>query len=265
MVKKLFKHEYYALLRLMIPAWCALLCVSVFGRFIQLLEHDNIAYKIVSGSSIFFYVVVLMACLACPTVFAVVRFYRNLFSGEGYLMFTLPVTTTQHLWVKLTVALTMQIATWLVAVSSVFVLTFGDLGWEIGKAAWYLLDLLAEKCNGHFPVLAVEAMLFVIAMAAYAMLVYYACICIGQLFGKMRLLMAFVAYFAFYTIMQVFETILLIVMAVIDMDTVMLWVSNHMVATAHITMCYGIVQSVILGAVFYLVSHYIIRHRLNLE
>ena len=265
MVKKLFKHEYFALLRLVVPVWCALLCVSVFGRLVLLLENDTIVYKIVNGSSILFYVVALLACIASPFVFAVVRFYRNLFSGEGYLMFTLPVTPAQHLWVKLTVAVTTQIATLLLSVSSLFVLTFGDLGWEIGKAAWYLLSKLAENFDGHMPFLIVEAAVSLVAMFTYMTLLYYGCICIGQLSKKNRILAAIGAYFGFYIIGQVLSTMLMIVFAFVDFSKLSLWISQHTLATAHIVLCSNTLQYLVLAGVFYFISHYIIRHRLNLE
>ena len=119
MVKKLFKHEMHAVWRLMIPIWCVLCGVSILGRFIQLFEQESVAYNIINGSAIFFYVVSLGACVVCPFVFAVTRFHRNLFSGEGYLSFTLPVTNHQHILVKLAVAVITQVVTLVAAACSV--------------------------------------------------------------------------------------------------------------------------------------------------
>ena len=119
MVKKLFKHEIFALWRLMAPIWGVLFGVSILGRFIQLFEQETVAYDIVSGSAIFFYIVALLACLVCPFVFAITRFYRNLFKGEGYLTLTLPVTTDQHILVKLVVAVLTELTTLVAAAISV--------------------------------------------------------------------------------------------------------------------------------------------------
>lgn len=265
MVKKLFKHEYFALWRLMIPIWCVLFGVSVFGRLIQLFEQDNVAYNIINGSSIVFYCVVVLAVLACPVVLAVIRFYRNLFTGEGYLMFTLPVTPAQHIWVKLIVAVTTQILNIFVVITSVAVFTFGDLAVEIGKAAWYLLKMLADACDGQLPILAIEAAIALVLMLSMNLLLYYSCICIGQMSNKRRILASVGAYFGYYVIAQVFETLLLIVFAFVDMEKVSIWMLEHMVTTAHIGFCYYIVQALVLDVIFFFICHYLMKRRLNLE
>ena len=97
MVKKLFKHEIKAYLRIMIPVYVCLLAVALLGRVIQFFEADTFIYSFVNGSSIFVYVVAIIACFGFSSVFSIVRFYKNLFTDEGYLTFTLPVKISQIL------------------------------------------------------------------------------------------------------------------------------------------------------------------------
>ena len=52
MVKKLFKHEFHAMWRSMIPMWVVLLGLSLMGRLIHLFETDNLIYDIVSSSAV---------------------------------------------------------------------------------------------------------------------------------------------------------------------------------------------------------------------
>lgn len=265
MVKKLFKHEMHAVWRLMIPIWCVLCGVSILGRFIQLFEQESVAYNIINGSAIFFYVVSLGACVVCPFVFAVTRFHRNLFSGEGYLSFTLPVTNHQHILVKLAVAVITQVVTLVAAACSVVLLTFGDVAWEIGKAVWYLLKLCARRWGGHMPLYALEIVIGVIAAFAVAMLLFYACICIGQQSKKNRTLAAVGVYFGFYFIQQILGTIVLLVGSQMDWYPLTLWVGAHPYAAAHIGLCGGILVEVAVGCFLYWLSYRLITRRLNLE
>ena len=265
MVKKLFKHEIYALWRLMVPVWAVLFGVSVLGRVIHLLEQDTIIYEIISGSSIFFYIVALLACLVCPFVFAIVRFYRNLFSGEGYLSFTLPVTTGQHLWVKLTVAVMTEVVTLIAAAVSVIIVTFGDLTVEIGKAIAYLFKMCVERWGAHLPMCMVAAVVGVIAVFIVETLLYYCCISIGQLAKKNRVLAAVGAYFGIYAIKQVFGTIFLIAATFIDWEPLAVWALEHPFATIHIVMWGGIFIEALLGVLFFVVSYLLMHRRLNLE
>ncbi len=265
MVKKLFKHEMYALWRSMLPIWCVLFGVSILGRFIQLFEQETVAYNIISGSSIFFYVVSLIACLVCPFVFAITRFYRNLFSGEGYLSFTLPVTNHQHIWVKLVVAVATEMVTLIAAAVSVILITFGDLTLEIGKAVLYLFKLFARGLGAHLPMYIVEGIVGVIVVFAVETLLFYTCICIGQQSKKNRILAAVGAYFGFYFIKQILGTIVLLIGAQMEWESLMIWISEHTFATMHIALCGGIVLEVLAGGLLYFISHRLISRRLNLE
>lgn len=265
MVKKLFKHEAHALWRLMIPIWVVLLGVSVLGRLIQLFEQDTVVYEIVSGSAFFFYGVSLFACIVCPFIFAVTRFYRNMFGGEGYLTFTLPVTTSQHLWTKLAVAVLTELITLAAAAISVILVTFGELTVEIGKAIWYIFKLCVEKWGAHMPLYLVEAIIGLIVIFTVETLLFYVCINIGQQFSKHRVLGAVGAYFGVYFIKQVIGTIALICSIDVDWEKLAIWVMENPFATGHLALCGFIVIEVLIGALFFFVSHRLMTKRLNLE
>ena len=53
MVKKLFKHEFLAYMRILSVVYVILLTVAAATRIIQLFESDSIYYKIVSVFSQF--------------------------------------------------------------------------------------------------------------------------------------------------------------------------------------------------------------------
>ena len=62
--------------------------------------------------------------LNLAVVLGVIRFYKNLFTKEGYLTFTLPVTSTQHILVKSTTAVLVQIVSIIAIMLSFYVFTF---------------------------------------------------------------------------------------------------------------------------------------------
>ena len=265
MVKKLFKYEFFALWRLMGPVWGVLFGVSILGRFVQLFEQDTMAYDIINGSAIFFYVIALLACLGCPFVFSITRFYRNLFKGEGYLTFTLPVTTDQHILVKLVVAVLTQLTTLVAAAISAVLITLGDVGTEIFKAIGYLLKLVSKEFGVHLPLYIAEIAIGVIVLFAVETLLFYTCICIGQQSKKNRVLAAVGAYFGIYVIQQILSTILMLIGIGIDWEPLGVWVFDHPFATIHIAICGAIVLAALIGGLFYWVSRHLMIHRLNLE
>lgn len=265
MVKKLFKHEFAAYWRVLIPAWIALLGVSVLGRLVQLLESDSTIYSIVSGSSILFYVIGIVVAIAFPFVYAIIRFYRNLFTGEGYLTFTLPVAPAQHIWVKVLTAVVLQLASLAVVLISAAVMMAGELLVEVWKAGVYILGIFYEHMGNHLVWFAIESVLVLLVVMVYATLYYDTCITIGQLFRKNRVLAAVGVFFAFYVVEQIIGTCAIIVAAFINWDSLMLFISENIYLCAHVGMWLVILFYAVLGLVFYLVTHAIICKRLNLE
>ena len=149
MVKKLFKHEINAYLRIMLPVYGCLMIVAILGRFIQLFEADTTVYAVINGSSIFAYVVGVLICFGFSTFFSVVRFYKNLFTGEGYLSLTLPATPTQHLWVKLLTSLLFGFTSFIVVILSLMVIMAGDVFNEVTKALVYMAKIFIPKIGFH--------------------------------------------------------------------------------------------------------------------
>ena len=63
MVKKLFRHEFAAYWRVLLPAWIGLMGAAVLGRLVQLFEQNTVMYNIVIRSSIFFYGLAIVVSL----------------------------------------------------------------------------------------------------------------------------------------------------------------------------------------------------------
>ena len=101
MVKKLFKYEFAAFSRVLIPVYVAMGGIAVLSRILQIFSNETSASSMLLGSSIFMYVIAVITAFGFVNVFAVVRFYKNMFTGEGYLTLTLPVTAAEHIWTKL--------------------------------------------------------------------------------------------------------------------------------------------------------------------
>ncbi len=265
MVRKLFKHEFGAYWRVLIPAWIALMGVSVLGRLVQFLESDSTIYGIVSGSSILFYIIGIMVAMAFPFVYAIIRFYRNLFTGEGYLTFTLPVKPAQHIWVKVLTAVTLQVASLLVVAVSAAVMMAGELLVEVWKAAAYLLGKMHDYLGAHLIWFILEFVLLLLVAMLYQAIFYDTCITIGQLFRKNRVLAAVGVFFGFYVVEQIIGTCAIIVAAFINWESLLVFVQENVYLCAHLGAWLMILFTAVLALVFYAVTHRIICKRLNLE
>lgn len=269
MVKKLFKHEVLAYTRILWIVWAILLGVAALGRFVQLFEYDAVPYHIINGSSIFMYGVAVIGVLVFPLIFGVMRFYKNLFTGEGYLTFTLPVTPFQHVLFKVLTAVLMTVGSLIMVLISVAVITAGEVFGEILKAAEYLIKLVLQDERAlHIVLYAVEFFLMVLAAVFSEFLLFYACIAIGQTFKKNRVLGAVGAYVIYYVICQVFGTIITVVFSLLSfefMEKIGRFIMEHLITVIHCGLCGLTVLSALLALVYFLITHGIIRKKLNLE
>ena len=269
MVRKLFKYEIKSYLRILLPINLIILAVAVFGRIIQFFESDSTVYDIVFGSSMFGLFAGAAVLLVMTVIVVIVRFYKNLFTSEGYLSFTLPVTESQHIAVKLITALLFEFFAVVTLILSAAIMTSGETLVEIIKAIAYLLKSLMGEIGAHLPIYIIEIALLILASAVYNILLYYTCICIGQRAKKNRIFIAVLVYFAYYAIVQIISTVAVIVAALSAStgiyETLLSWIIDYPFTFMHAL--FGISIAVMAGMciVWFFITRSTMQNRLNLE
>ncbi len=270
MVKKLLKYENMSYLRVLIPIDLILLGLAVINRLVQFFENDTTMYSILFTSSIILLIVGCVVSLVMTYAIAVIRFYKNLFTNEGYLTFTLPVTRAQLLWTKLLAALFFTLVTVVSVLLALGIASAGDMFIEIIKAGAFLLGKGAELAGrGNFIGYIVELLLLLPVSIATSYLLMYACIAFGQLSKKNRVLMAFLTYFIYMFICQTIGTIVSILGAVVVtlpwVENMLIWITEHSVQMIHVGLIGGTLLDAVLGLVYYLITNVIVKKKLNLE
>ncbi len=269
MVKKLFKHEFAAYFQIMLPMHLILVALAFFGRMIQIVETDSILYRIGMGSSVAIFILGIIALFLITQIFAIVRFYKNLFTGEGYLTLTLPVTATQHIWTKVSTVVLMQALNILIVGLSVLLFTAGETFVEIVNEIQEAVSVLYEEAGNHLIGYAVEITVMLILSGFSTNLLYYSCIALGQTFRKNRVLAAVGMYFAYCVIMRLFETILNVVLfASIGsewIENVVNYLTEHAFASLHTIYGFAIFVSIVMCIVFFMIPRHVMTKKLNLE
>ena len=189
MLGKLIKYDLKALAKILAPLWGVLLVMGlIFGISIR----SNL--EGIGNTMIVFSLVVIVAVIVAIFVMNVIvviqRFWKGLLQEEGYLMFTLPVTTRSLILSKVISALIISCGTALVisllgveiiAISPVKLMDtvtyFGNWVIKVHAGPWI----------GYGAVIAVVGLL----SGIYHI---YAAMVIGQLSNGNRFLFAFVAY-----------------------------------------------------------------------
>lgn len=271
MVKKLLKHEFSFYLKITLLVDIILFSIALFTRIVQFFESESVIYSIINFSSIAALVVAMAVALVLTTVMIVVRFYSNMYSREGYLSFTLPVTNAQHIFSKLICAVAFEFLTYLAVFIAGIIATAGDVCAEIFKAVFYLSGKYFEFTGIHGGLYIFEFLLLLLVSAASGCLLLYTCMTIGQLAKKGRIIMSIVVYYIYTVIIQVISTSMSILFSVATykewpiLNRIGEFVLNHPFASVHIFLITLIVFTLILAVVFYAITHKIMSKKLNLE
>jgi hypothetical protein len=246
------------------------LAIGAVTRIFRLFYSENVISQIAIGSSSLMLVLACAALMFLSTVISVVRFYKNMYSAEGYLTFTLPVTNEQHIFVKLTTALACHAICTITVIIAACIALSGQLLVDVFDVILKLLKS-AGAIFGTFNtvIFAIELALMLILSVAQTLLLYYTCITVGQTAKKNRIIMAVAAYFVYYAATQAIATVFMIIFTVLGIsgvfDGIEIWLESNIILATHIYFAFALLISAALAAVFWFVTKKIMTKKLNLE
>lgn len=227
------------------------------------------SYQNLVDSTYLLYGLGVIAVFGLTSVLAVTRFYKNLFTGEGYLSFTLPVTPTQHILVKAAVATLAQIASFIAFCVSFAVITAGEYLVETFKGIAYEFARMWGDLGANMPFFVLYVLILIVVYTVCQLMLIYGCIAIGQMTNKNRVLAAVGVYFAHYAATQVLSSIGIVFLAVFADSFIGEAIGNFIVAYPTLSIHLGFMLAIIIVALitfaYFTVTRIVIKKRLNLE
>lgn len=262
MLGKLFKHEWKALSRFLLPIHAILLICSFIGRFLltpHLYNPDTPNLIIITSIST--YIFVINAGGLFTSLFVAIRFYKSLFTDEGYLTWTLPATPGQHLLSRFAAATIWIIIDVLCLALSLLLLFYTeDLVHMLPKITPRFQEVMGvtmSQCFSFYFVL-------MIFSAPIVTSILYFCIAIGQLFSSHRILGAIITYFCVTIITSLVSFGLLLnspyATQLFQPSATSLYTNDYLFFIFKITFIISIIE----GGISYLVSYYIMNKKINL-
>lgn len=289
MLGKLLKHEWKCTWKAGGIMLLGLVLVSLFGWIsFQAPMWRSVAndsyysgfsmWDLFSVGTLFMYIIMLIGLNYGIIIYMAVRFYKTMYTDEGYLTHTLPVSKHQILVSKILNSGLWYVLMELGVMLSVFVLVFSMVSVFLPEGynwsdVWDMLgpemiryinesfmEIFGMTVNGYF------GMLLVISLVTpfCTMIILFGAISLGQLFTKHRVLMAIVSYVG---IMIVANIISSMVRSAFSVGMMMNYTSDNALAGGYmnITMWVSAILSVAEAAVLYFVSYYVTSKKLNME
>ena len=268
MLGKLIKYDLKASAKIFIFIHVIYLVICLASRFLFMdhLDFDGDPDLLLAQIIIFSTAVMLLLVAANSGTWLLFtfRFYRNLFSKEGYLTWTLPVSGVQHLWAKIIFGYILYaIDTLVIAAGFVILLT----GRNVTDAYATVADKLTAEFGMPLSLFAAYLLICSLVSGIYAVITSYFCIAAGQLFPSHRVVGAVAVYFLTNFCVQMLSMFILGLSGHFT-DSPFIVSSGEEGATVATYLFRGlaptIFMSLVIAAVQYAVTHYIMKKKINL-
>lgn len=286
MLGKLFKYEWKTISKMGLLMLAALGIVTLLGvlgfalPFSNLIEITESSDESVAGAflsmlismgTMMVYILTMMGVVYGMLIYMGVHFYKTMYSDEGYLTHTLPVTPRQLIFSKVLngsiwygiISIGMVISVGILVIAMMF-----SMGANIEfiaemREVWkeILFELGANAGLEVVHIILSMVLMFTVTPIA-AMMTLFGSITIGQLASKYRALMGILAYFGACMVNGMVSYIISFVISVASGIMAEAFGSSVSVAMGYDA---TIISSVIMAVVFYFISHAILTKKLNME
>lgn len=274
MLGKLIKYDMKALNRFLVIIHCfllllaALIRIFITGRIYNLESEENGILLL-----LFFILYLILVVGVSIGTFIIIgaRFYTNLFSDEGYLTRTLPVTSGRHLLSK-TIAgcIWGYIDTILILAATYFTIFTPAVREAYVQNRGEILNILGfteQYVDTHVSTLVLSLLFLLLVDTLAKIITLYASIVLGQLFSGHRVLGAVVAYFALNTVISIISFAALVPLGyfsntflIATSDTLSYSPSGFLSDSLKVSIVFSLVVAVIL----YLTSYQIMKKKIDL-
>ena len=218
------------------------------------------------------YVIFIIGIILATIFYLAARMQKSLFSDEGYLTNTLPVTPDKLLWSKILIFWTWSVIDFLCVALSIFILfsypeTMPDIidGFQMFFTSLFGFDGFHAMVETITVVLAliIEYFFYITALILFS-------ICLGSLFKTHKALGAVVSFFGINIGQSIVMLIVLFIVPPLSpISTVITTESGEVISSTGgngtAQMIFMLAWYLVLSVVFYFGSRYILTKKLNLD
>lgn len=279
MLKKMLKHEWAETWRIPSLAFFVTVVLTVVcALYFYFAPMATPEVELNVGNMVLFLLFVFYSGIVSLliTVYLGVRFYKNLYTDEGYLMHTLPVrprmlilskTLVGVFWIYLAGILS------IITILPVVCLAVPKLGYisepELAELTSKMLPELLSLFGDSPLELFFYFVPYMIVSSFFSVLLLYAAICLGQLFGKHKALSSILCYLGLNTLLSTVSAVLMvpgltgvIITHADDSDDFLTLVMPSIMQT---TFFITFLSSLLLSAVCFWLCDYLMKKNLNLD
>ena len=271
MLKKLFRYDFKAMSRTLLPMTLATLGCGVLMMlsvivlsFVPEKGVFSVLLPILFGARTFFSVVAIVLFPVVGTFFILHRYYKNFFTDEGYLTFALPATMEEHLHSKILSGSLWSVISTAACVTAFVIGTYlptlflsGEGGLILTLFTMLFPDLFAGMTEIYLLLLVILTIL--VSLIAQIIL-FYTAITMGSLFmSKHKIVGSVLFYFVVNTVTGIVSSIVATIFTVISA------LAENMAFMTMMSLASSVVVNIGIAVIEYFIILSMLKKRLNLE
>ena len=188
MLKKLLRYDLAPIFKYWWIAALTSFVVSLLGGgCITILRADPkppVILTAIAGAGLVLIVFCNIAFVILAEILSYLRYYRNFYTDEGYLTFTLPVKTTTLIASKLIMVSITMVATGLILMLNIFSMVALGFGGDFWNEITTILSELWAQLGLYLPLYAFLAILLILVLCVFSSLLVFCCITIAAILAK---------------------------------------------------------------------------------
>lgn len=227
MLGKLIKNEFKNTYKLMCTIYLVLAASTLFGGLVLAIEplQKGKLGDVMMPTFVLAYVLSIVALFIVTFLYMCQRFYKTMYSDQGYLTHTLPVKPSANLNAKLLVSAIWMILSGVLMLFSVMVLILAYAKEEffeaLGQINYHELDQFCVSMFGYSLLQCMGILLLMVVITALvSLLLVYVSLSIGQLFSAHKIGASVGAGVIIYFIEQIISAILMVGFAARSYNTI---------------------------------------------
>nr|WP_296482560.1 hypothetical protein [uncultured Acetatifactor sp.] len=279
MLGKLIRHEWKETSKMGCLLLFVVVLITLFGWLAfrtpmwKSISNGNASFSwldIFSVLTLMMYVMMLAGINYGITIYLGVRFYQTMYTDQGYLTHTLPVTKHQLLLSKILVSGLWIFFLMLSLYLSVFILgasmlslflpqgySLASLWRELGLNFGELLELIGEEMDFNVIRWLVTLVVTTILSPFATVTILFGAISMGQLFGKHRVLAAILSYIGIMVAVSVLSSVFRSILMFSRITSAGSYLNNSLDSS--------IIINLLLAVGLYFVSWHVTSNRLNMQ
>lgn len=289
MLKKLLKYEWKDTRKLLLPINLAIVLITIIGCFILSTSiFDSEMGFLLAAPLLVLYILAIITFSCVTLVYLYIRFYRNLYTAEGYLMHTLPVTHTQLFHSKLIMgcfwsflnSLLTTISTTALGASLGFHEAFKEMSGESSESFIddFFLSMgqtpdtfsFADAFGFTLPMFVFSLFIMTLVCSFSSVLMGYVSVLLGQRMERNKLAATVGFYFGIYMVIQILTSLVVVIPELLLMnkylDEPMNFSTQYIMADSFQTLFPAMIISYLLmDIIFYIICRILVKRQVNLD